>query len=994
MKVVLTLLVCFMLATNIGATTPYHDHHAISETQLGDDFGMIEVGNGDTLYAVNPGPPRRVYRSVDDGGSWAVVKTFTRDCGGFRGLFVDASGRVYIGLVETGIVHRGLVSGDSLAFTDVLTMQCDTGQGSWWNMAQADAGTLFVGNYAGTLNEHCAAIYRSSTGAHWTEVYHTPDINRHIHEVGVDPWSDEVYASIGDIPLATARIVHSADNGATWDTVRVGTPLCKPTSLAFTPTRRIWGSDVGEAGTAIDSTNVIEWTDDDSAYTQGLRLEDDENNYVWDIATNDVRTLFAGTVGKQASGNDIRMYASWDSGGSWYTVKEFGCEGTWQGVQHISREADPDGYSYYCVTQDGGSGYNSFRFTDVSVWTVGSGGDFADVATALGDFRVGAADTLIMLENGGAAHVIEDDAMLANMTVRGATQDASLYLVTNGAADASGFIVGSGITATFKDLTFRTLTEITTAGKTMIEVTDGGQITVTRCAFRNCDAETAPGISLTGTGEGTTTATLTDCIVDSCSGDSAVGTTSGFLFADDADAIVIDGLVATNNWSAARGGAVHVSNNFDDALVKNSLFVNNRSTDDGAAVYLDGQGTAAPLLLKVWHCTFSGNSSEWRAGAICMFDGGTVQECVIANNLAERSGGGIHCGTPHEGSSTAIINCVITENESYETGGGIACVDTTAISIVGCTISGNTAWGGGGAISATGGAHPIVENSILAFSHAGGSVFCDSTSSASLACTDVFGNEEGDWTECIADQEFTGGNFSLDPLFCGMAGGDFSLCANSPCLPVLRDCEELIGALGQGCDDCNSPVEGALFVTSCDEETVTLRWTLPGLDGYAGLNIYRATEDDGDFTRLNGELLPASLPGSYIDSTVWPGTTFRYQLRAVRPDGTEEDAGESVSVTTPGRLTAVLRAPNPNPFSDRCVFELDLPSSSKRAAIGVFNVAGRCVKRLHDGPLTRGRHGFAWNGLDTDGSQCAAGVYFVRCESGDLVLRQRTVLLR
>jgi len=52
------------------------------------------------------------------------------------------------------------------------------------------------------------------------------------------------------------------------------------------------------------------------------------------------------------------------------------------------------------------------------------------------------------------------------------------------------------------------------------------------------------------------------------------------------------------------------------------------------------------------------------------------------------------------------------------------------------------------------------------------------------------------------------------------------------------------------------------------------------------------------------------------------------------------------------------------------------------------------VKRLHDGPLTRGRHGFAWNGLDTDGSQCAAGVYFVRCESGDLVLRQGTVLLR
>ncbi len=470
---------------------------------------------------------------------------------------------------------------------------------------------------------------------------------------------------------------------------------------------------------------------------------------------------------------------------------------------------------------------------------------------------------------------------------------------------------------------------------------------------------------------------------------------------------VVDCVFSRNGYGYSHGGAAHVGHGgtitgctFEDNVaefggalwcgtgttITDCIFLRNSAHSTGA---VDCLGSTT-----IEGCTFSENSSEWRAGAIYMYDGGTVRQCVITDNLAVRRGGGIHCGTSHEGSSTAIIDCVITENESYETGGGIACVETTAISIEGCTISGNTAWGGGGAISASGSAHPTVENSILSFSHAGGSVLCDSTSSASLACTDVFGNEEGNWTECIADQEFLGGNFSLDPLFCDMYDSDFTLCANSPCLPVVRDCEELIGALGQGCDDCNSPVEGALFVTSCDEETVTLRWTLAGLDGYAGLNIYRATEDDGDFTRLNGELLPASLPGSYIDSTVWPSTTFRYRLRAVRPDGTEEDAGESVSVTTPGRLTAVLRAPNPNPFSDRCVFELDLPSSSKRAAIGVFNVVGRCVKRLHDGPLTRGRHGFAWNGLDTDGSQCAAGVYFVRCESGDLVLRQRTALLR
>lgn len=470
--------------------------------------------------------------------------------------------------------------------------------------------------------------------------------------------------------------------------------------------------------------------------------------------------------------------------------------------------------------------------------------------------------------------------------------------------------------------------------------------------------------------------------------------------------VLTDCLFARNGYAWTHGGGASVG---AEAVVTGCTFEENVAEFGGAlwcgagsvvtdcvfsrnsADYTGGVDCIGSSTFE--RCTFSENSSGWNAGAIYIHDGGTFRECVISGNVAERSGGGIHCGSSHSG-PTEIIDCVIVDNYTYETGGGVACAGTLGIFIRGCTISGNRADEGGGAIAAAGSARPVVENSILSFSHAGGSVFCDSTSSALLACTDVFGNEEGDWTGCIADQESASGNSSLDPLFCDMYSGDFTLCANSPCLPVTRDCEELIGALAQGCDNCDSPVEGALLVASCDEEIVTLRWTLDGLDGYAGLNIYRVTEGDGDFVKLNRELLPTSLPGTYIDATVWPATTFRYQLKAVHENGTEECAGESVSVTTPGRLTAVLRAPSPNPFSDRSVFELDLPSSSGHAAIGVFDVAGRCVRRLHHAPLSRGRHEFAWDGLDSDGSPCAAGVYFVRCESGDLVLRQSAVLLR
>jgi hypothetical protein len=41
-----------------------------------------------------------------------------------------------------------------------------------------------------------------------------------------------------------------------------------------------------------------------------------------------------------------------------------------------------------------------------------------------------------------------------------------------------------------------------------------------------------------------------------------------------------------------------------------------------------------------------------------------------------------------------------------------------------------------------------------------------------------------------------------------MLNDDFTLCANSLCLPENNiDCDQLIGAYGEGCPPCDSPVE-------------------------------------------------------------------------------------------------------------------------------------------------------------------------------------------
>jgi len=94
-----------------------------------------------------------------------------------------------------------------------------------------------------------------------------------------------------------------------------------------------------------------------------------------------------------------------------------------------------------------------------------------------------------------------------------------------------------------------------------------------------------------------------------------------------------------------------------------------------------------------------------------------------------------------------------------------------------------------------------VNECIIAF-NSGNSVGCES-GAVLVECSDIYGNG-GDYVSCIAGLNGIDGNFSGDPKFCNLAGKDFGLQEDSPCLPGNHpdgfDCG-LIGALPQGCDD-------------------------------------------------------------------------------------------------------------------------------------------------------------------------------------------------
>jgi hypothetical protein len=130
------------------------------------------------------------------------------------------------------------------------------------------------------------------------------------------------------------------------------------------------------------------------------------------------------------------------------------------------------------------------------------------------------------------------------------------------------------------------------------------------------------------------------------------------------------------------------------------------------------------------------------------------------------------------------------------------------LGVTDCTFADNAASGDQrAAVRVRGSTSLTMETTVVAFNRTSKAVSAlyGATVDCSACC--IYGNEEGDWVDCLAGLESLHDNMELDPRLCGLATGDFRLCANSPCLPENNVPGVQIGAHGWGCADCESPVE-------------------------------------------------------------------------------------------------------------------------------------------------------------------------------------------
>jgi predicted outer membrane repeat protein len=178
------------------------------------------------------------------------------------------------------------------------------------------------------------------------------------------------------------------------------------------------------------------------------------------------------------------------------------------------------------------------------------------------------------------------------------------------------------------------------------------------------------------------------------------------------------------------------------------------------------------------------------------FEHGNGQEAMIRDvGMVEfhslALGGALQCpnGSPR------IAGCLITGNSANDGGGALYCDSVSSPLLVGCTLAANHAPLGGG-IYCGGEGQPVLQSSIVAFSPEGVAVYCGSDSIPVLSCCDLYGNDGGDWSGCIADQGGLRGNLCLDPYFCDAEEGDYTLWNYTPCMSEM--CGQ-VGALGFGC---------------------------------------------------------------------------------------------------------------------------------------------------------------------------------------------------
>jgi hypothetical protein len=155
---------------------------------------------------------------------------------------------------------------------------------------------------------------------------------------------------------------------------------------------------------------------------------------------------------------------------------------------------------------------------------------------------------------------------------------------------------------------------------------------------------------------------------------------------------------------------------------------------------------------------------------------------------------------------------------------------------------------------------------------------------------------------------------------------------------------------------------------------ILLNWSPSPDPDLAGYVIYRGYSQ-GELVPLTAQLV---LTSSYIDTELIPGATYFYAVTAVDNAGNESAVAQSASASAPSVPPAMTRllAPFPDPCVKQTMLRFDIAEQTATYTLRIFDIYGRLVKDLGQGPALPGQYASLWDLTGDGGERVAPGVYF------------------
>jgi predicted outer membrane repeat protein len=372
------------------------------------------------------------------------------------------------------------------------------------------------------------------------------------------------------------------------------------------------------------------------------------------------------------------------------------------------------------------------------------------------------------------------------------------------------------------------------------------------------------------------------CIID-CE-NSMNSTAFNFNMTGEPATAVLEGFTITR----ATNNAININGGWDGSTcptIKNCVIQNSTAFRGAGIICID-----TPAVIT--GCTIKENSAT--LGAAISVGGAyspTIADCVISDNTASESGGGIYCD-PFM--NPIIKNCLLTGNTCTQYGGAIFCNYGSNPTITNCTIEGNAAGVYGGGLYCysdySSSTLPVVTNTTFA-NNTNFAIYEDGLNAdPQVSYCHFYNNSVADFRD-YDSWEWTGAadiNMNVsnaqniidgNPLFIAGPLGAYYLsqtssgqASNSPCVDTGSDT-----ALNLALDDRTTRTDGVY-----DSGTADIGYHYPDPPA----NLYELT---ASVIGSNGTVSPESgsfAANSVIDMTATPNAGYRVKQWS----GTDNDA--------------------------------------------------------------------------------------------------------